>query len=156
MCWVRLKTFINGISFHSRCGTDEDFSKREYPKRDIFFLSRCEQTGKLVLTRKTLKRDIFVHEEVGFNEENAKKKSKEDDVLEEYEATNTWVVGVVTQRSVSSKSDCSKNEYWSDGLCCDQPSLTAVRDIVTKFNLLIRVHGHEFPSFFVSGSTTFI
>ncbi|XP_016419212.1 tumor necrosis factor receptor superfamily member 1A-like [Sinocyclocheilus rhinocerous] len=31
------------------------------------------------------------------------------------------IVGVVTgQRSVSSKSDCSKNEYWSDGLCCDK------------------------------------
>ncbi len=33
-------------------------------------------------------------------------------------------------------------------LLCDQPSLTAVCDIVTKLNLLIRVHGHEFPSFF--------
>ncbi|XP_016337733.1 tumor necrosis factor receptor superfamily member 1A-like isoform X1 [Sinocyclocheilus anshuiensis] len=31
------------------------------------------------------------------------------------------IVGVVTgQRSASSKSDCSKNEYWSDGLCCDK------------------------------------
>lgn len=30
------------------------------------------------------------------------------------------VVGVVTQHSVSSRSDCSKNEYWSDGLCCDK------------------------------------
>ncbi|XP_039550381.1 tumor necrosis factor receptor superfamily member 14-like [Pimephales promelas] len=31
------------------------------------------------------------------------------------------IVGVVTgQRSVSSKRDCSKNEYWSDGLCCDK------------------------------------
>ncbi|KAK9960569.1 hypothetical protein ABG768_008418 [Culter alburnus] len=31
------------------------------------------------------------------------------------------IVGVVTgQRSVSNKGDCSKNEYWSDGLCCDK------------------------------------
>ncbi|KAF4103798.1 hypothetical protein G5714_014785 [Onychostoma macrolepis] len=93
----------NGISFHSRCGTDEDFSKREYPKR--YFLSLAaradgevgfnkentekrdfrslvmpEQMRKLVLTRKMPK---MVH--AGLTE-----KSKGDDVLEEYEATNTW------------------------------------------------------------------
>uniref|UniRef100_A0A8C2JGH0 TNFR-Cys domain-containing protein n=1 Tax=Cyprinus carpio TaxID=7962 RepID=A0A8C2JGH0_CYPCA len=31
------------------------------------------------------------------------------------------IVGVVMgQRSVSSKRDCSKEEYWTDGLCCDK------------------------------------
>ncbi|XP_043116329.1 tumor necrosis factor receptor superfamily member 22-like [Puntigrus tetrazona] len=30
------------------------------------------------------------------------------------------IVGVVTQRSVSGRSDCLTNEYWRDGLCCDK------------------------------------
>ncbi|XP_059364668.1 tumor necrosis factor receptor superfamily member 1A-like [Carassius carassius] len=31
------------------------------------------------------------------------------------------IVGVLTeQRSVSSKRDCSKDEYWNNGLCCDK------------------------------------
>ncbi|CAM4698168.1 unnamed protein product [Leuciscus chuanchicus] len=35
--------------------------------------------------------------------------------------STTETVGVVMgQRSVSNKRDCSKNEYWSDGLCCDK------------------------------------
>ena len=40
-----------------------------------------------------------------------------------------------------------------NGVLLTQPSLAAFRVIVTTFNLLIRVHQHDFPIFFVSHRT---